>query len=157
MSVRPRYLPSGWYPDSKKGIERKIEGYLNQLNDLKTGKNCVSGIVPHAGWMCSGKIAAMTFLNLKETKPELILIYGGHMGTGSPAIITENAWETPFGEIEIDTALVKEVQSSVQCEVDYAIDNTIELNLPFIKFFCYKILSFSFYIIKHFITFFNSN
>jgi hypothetical protein len=63
-----------------------------------------------------------------------------HLHSGSPAyIMTEGTWETPFGNLDIETALAKELNEKFTFQIEtadrFTQDNTIELQLPFIKYF----------------------
>jgi AmmeMemoRadiSam system protein B len=53
--------------------------------------------------------------------------------------MTDGAWETPFGEIEIESTLARELAGRFTFTVETARsnvqDNTIEVQLPFIKYF----------------------
>lgn len=63
-----------------------------------------------------------------------------HLHPTSPNyIMTEGAWETPFGEIAIETELARNLAEKFPFRIEtarhHAKDNTIELQLPFIKYF----------------------
>jgi AmmeMemoRadiSam system protein B len=63
-----------------------------------------------------------------------------HLHPNSPAyIMKEGAWETPFGELEIEadfaSALAIQFPFQVETADNYLQDNTIEVQLPFIKYF----------------------
>ena len=53
--------------------------------------------------------------------------------------MTEGAWKTPFGDIEIDSELsgrlAKKFSFNIETATHFTPDNTIELQLPFIKYF----------------------
>jgi AmmeMemoRadiSam system protein B len=104
----------------------------------KTG---VGGIVPHAGWFFSGKIACNVMKCLANQKePETVVIFGRHLHPGSGNyIMKEGFWKTPLGELEIEREMGErlsgEFSFSIETESCYEQDNTIELQLPFIKFF----------------------
>jgi AmmeMemoRadiSam system protein B len=55
----------------------------------------------------------------------------------------QGSWDTPLGELEIDsdlaTGLTSEFQFTVETASRYEPDNTIELQLPFLKYFFPKI------------------
>lgn len=139
MTVRKRIL-HGWYPWSKEECKKVIEKFIQESKeDTKTyvGGEC-GGIVPHAGWFFSGKLAAKVFYLLSlEKKPDLVVIYGGHLALDLPKIITEDKWDTPLGEIEIDKKLVTKLleEGLWDKEILNSLDNTIEVNLPFVKYF----------------------
>jgi len=99
------------------------------------------GIVPHAGWIFSGKIACNVIQCLKgEREPETVVIFGRHLHPGSENfIMNQGRWATPLGDLEIDSELgellLQEFDFTVETSRRYEPDNTIELQLPFIKYF----------------------
>ena len=117
--------------------------YTKLLRHTETISNrpLTGGIVPHAGWYFSGSIACNVIHCLtKEKSPDVFVIFGMHLHSGSPAyIMAEGAWETPFGNLEIETALASELNETFTFQIEtadrFTQDNTIELQLPFIKYF----------------------
>jgi hypothetical protein len=97
------------------------------------------GIVPHAGWYFSGKLAARVFHLLKSKgKADLIVLYGGHLGPEDPPrMVMESSWETPFGDMEIDTEFVRSLMKRIEVKTEGpdSGDNTVEIQLPMIKYF----------------------
>jgi AmmeMemoRadiSam system protein B len=140
MNRRRRILPRGWYPVDKKECQREIESYLEGWtpSQLPPSKG-LGGIVPHAGWYFSGKLAARVFHSLKLiSKAEVVVLYGGHLSTEDfPRIVTEEVCETPFGDIEIDAAFVKNLMKKIDLrkESPSSGDNTIEIQLALVKYF----------------------
>lgn len=140
MAKRKRMLPRGWYPfvgdDCKRDIESYIEGWRPKGLSSFMGNG---GIVPHAGWYFSGKLAARVFYTLSlKRKPDVIVLYGGHLGSNEiPRIVTEETWETPLGEIEIDTDFTKRLIDEIEMkrEGSTSVDNTIEVQLAMAKYF----------------------
>ncbi len=140
MNRRNRSLPRGWYPWDGKDCEKEIKSFLEGWAipaDLSI--KGVGGIIPHAGWFFSGKLAAKVFCSLKsEKKVELVVLYGGHLSTEDlPRIVTEDFWETPFGNIEIHTDFVKTLMKKIETkrESSSSGDNTIEIQLAMVKHF----------------------
>src|SRR4030042_1630641 len=140
MDRRKRALPRGWYPADKKECQREIESYLEGWSpspfQLTKG---LGGIVPHAGWYFSGKLAARVFHALKlKSKVEVVVLYGGHLSAEDlPRIVTEEACETPLGDIEIHTGFVKNLMKSLEMKKESPTsgDNTIEVQLAMVKYF----------------------
>jgi hypothetical protein len=142
MKVRKSVFSGSWYPGNAAGCEKEIQGFLKEYSTKAIAqRHLTGGIVPHAGWYFSGSIACNVIHCLKDEKPpDVFVIFGMHLHPGSPSyIMTGGAWETPFGDIEIETSLAGELveQFSFQIETAeyYTQDNTIELQLPFIKYF----------------------
>jgi hypothetical protein len=140
MSRRTRALPRGWYPADKKECQREIESYLEGWTPSQSpSSKGLGGIVPHAGWYFSGKLAARVLHSLKlKSKAEVVVLYGGHLSTEDfPRIVTEEACETPFGDIEIDAGFVKNLMKKMDLkkESPSSGDNTIEIQLALVKYF----------------------
>lgn len=140
MSRRKRALPRGWYPVDKKECQREIESYLEgwSPSQLQLVKGW-GGIVPHAGWYFSGRLAARVFHSLKlKSKPEVVVLYGGHLSTEDlPRVVTEEACETPLGDIGIHEVFVKRLTEKMDLKKESPTsgDNTIEIQLAMVKYF----------------------
>ena len=138
MSYRPRNLPRGWYPMNPKECRLEIESYLEGWYPSVLPKTARGGIVPHAGWYFSGRLAARVLYLLKSNvAAELIVLYGGHLGPNdSPRIVMEKSWETPLGEIEMDSEFAKELMKRIEmrAESPSSGDNTMEIQVPMIKY-----------------------
>ncbi len=140
--LRRAVFAGSWYPSSAAECEREIEGFLaeGQKMDLPAARR-VGGIVPHAGWFFSGSIACNVISCLKsDDPPDVFVVCGMHLHADDSCIMmAEGAWETPFGEIYVDEQLAGELteQFSFTLESPHSFtqDNTIELQLPFIKYF----------------------
>jgi MEMO1 family protein len=142
MKVRKSVFSGSWYPGDAAGCEREIKGFLKEYSTkIIAQRDLTGGIVPHAGWYFSGSIACNVIHCLKdEEPPDAFVIFGMHLHTRSPSyIMTDGSWETPFGEIEIEKllagALVEQFTFQIETAENYTQDNTIELQLPFIKYF----------------------
>ncbi|MBW2590793.1 MAG: AmmeMemoRadiSam system protein B [Deltaproteobacteria bacterium] len=142
MKVRKSVFSGSWYPGDVAGCEKEIKSFLKEYPTKTVAKSALTGgIVPHAGWYFSGSIACNVIHCLKDEKPpDTFVIFGMHLHTSSPSyIMTDGSWETPFGEIEIDKllagALVEQFAFQIETAENYTQDNTIELQLPFIKYF----------------------
>jgi AmmeMemoRadiSam system protein B len=99
----------------------------------------LGGVVPHAGWYFSGKLATRVFFSLKlKNKAEVVVLYGGHLSTKDlPHIVTEEACETPFGDIEVHSHFVKNLMKNMDMKKESPTsgDNTIEIQLAMVKYF----------------------
>jgi len=141
MNVRRASFAGSWYPDIPEACEREIRQFLDQKTLEIKGGPWVGGIVPHAGWYFSGAIACHVIHTFKAgPAPDLFILFGMHLHPASANyIMTEGAWETPFGELAIETDIAKKLVERFSFHIETARnhtqDNTIELQLPFIKYF----------------------
>jgi len=137
MRVRERLLPAGWYPGSASGCRAEIEPYVAGVAPLPPGAKVYGGIVPHAGWYFSGKAAARVFyLTAKVTQPQVVVVFGGHLGGNSPPLlVTDEAWETPLGNLTLATEFYEPLRKRLTLAEEDPGDNTIEVQLPLVKYF----------------------
>jgi predicted class III extradiol MEMO1 family dioxygenase len=141
-NVRKAMFAGSWYPASAAECEKDINRFLEEGQNIQSPeRRLVGGIVPHAGWYFSGSIACNVISRLKgKDTPDVIVVFGMHLHPDSPCyLMAEGAWETPFGEIPVEdrlaAALVKKHSFSLETPDRFNRDNTVELQLPFIKYF----------------------
>jgi hypothetical protein len=97
-----------------------------------------AAIVPHAGLVYSGPIAARAFYELAgERSPASVLILGvDHHGGGRPFAVSDRDWETPLGPVAVDHDLV-DALARPPVEVDeraHRLEHSIEVELPFLQY-----------------------
>lgn len=106
-------------------------------------------MAPHAGYSYSGPIASFSYFELIENgmtngfPDTFIILCPNHTGIGTPlSIMTDGIWETPLGNVEVDTELAMElVKSSDILAIDdsaHKNEHSIEVHLPFIQYFAEK-------------------
>lgn len=96
-------------------------------------------IVPHAGYIYSGAIAAHSYNCLAENgfADTFIILGPNHTGMGSAvSVMTEGAWLTPLGVIPINENLSKQILTKPISKDDNAhmYEHSIEVQLPFLQF-----------------------
>jgi AmmeMemoRadiSam system protein B len=142
MKTRQALFAGSWYPARAAACEKEIRQFLAEMDaPPEEGRAWAGGIVPHAGWYFSGSIACNVIQALgagKET--DLVFIFGMHLHERSPGtIMTKGAWETPFGDIPVDEEIAGDLAERFDLRIetpdDFTQDNTIELQLPFVKYF----------------------
>ena len=140
--VRQPVFAGSWYPAKASDCESEIRDFLEEGQSLTPpDRNLLAGIVPHAGWYFSGSIACNVIHCLKgETPPDAVVIFGMHLHPDSACyMMAEGAWGTPLGEILVEERLAAELNRTfaftIETPQNFNQDNTIELQLPFIKYF----------------------
>lgn len=142
MGTRKAVFSGSWYPDSAAECERQIHRFMAEDSfGPASEKEYQGGIVPHAGWFFSGAIACNVIRRLRMAPPpDVILIFGMHLHPASGCyIMAEGAWETPFGSLAVDASVAGKLIDRFPFQIETARrhqqDNTIELQLPFIRYF----------------------
>ncbi|OED29745.1 MEMO1 family protein [Methanosphaera sp. WGK6] len=107
--------------------------------------NITAGIMPHAGYVFSGKTASYTAQKIAEDGiPETIIIIGpNHTGYGSNVDLSDSLlWKTPLGNVEVDTEfieeLVKEDHNANINELAHIKEHSIEVEIPFLQYIANK-------------------
>ncbi len=122
------------------GSPSRLGEMIAQLVDEKAVKEDVIGLLsPHAGYVYSGAVAGAVISRVKF-KDTFIIMGPNHTGLGSPlSIMTSGTWETPLGEVKIDSELGKRIlatSSHLQDdEMAHQYEHSIEVQLPFLQYF----------------------
>ena len=94
-------------------------------------------VVPHAGWMYSGKVAGAVYGRV--ALPKLVVLLGpNHTGLGPwGSIMTRGRWAIPGGDLEIAADLAEAILSRCaelkEDESAHAREHALEVQLPFLR------------------------
>lgn len=133
MNIRKMYYNNSWYPGDKENIHTQFAEW--QKSGKMKYNDATAAVVPHAGWYYSGQLAFDTISGLKRTFNDII-VCGGHLGKNNGFMIPEaDAWETPLGNISINNDILQKIKNNFSFYDDNMKDNTIEIQLPIIKYF----------------------
>ena len=132
MKLRKRVLPPGWYPSTKEEILSQFQSWNYEY---KVEEKSIAAVVPHAGWYFSGKLAYAGIKSLTKDC-DTVLVIGGHLPAGAGVVgYPDGGVATPLGNMEIDSELFLEVEKNFPIREGTAADNTIEIQLPIVKYF----------------------
>ena len=133
--VRKPAVAGRFYPGTASALRADIE----RMVDPGIPREKAIGLIsPHAGYPFSGPVAGATFSKI-EFAATFVILGPNHTGTGAPfSIMTDGAWETPLGEVEIDSELGKRILlESEYLEEDpgaHGYEHSIEVQLPFLQY-----------------------
>ena len=136
LKLRKPAVAGQFYPASANSLRDTIAGLVNKE---ATKIDALACMLPHAGYMYSGRVAALTVsrINLKQ---KIILLGPNHTGLGAAfSIMTEGAWQTPLGEVKIDSSLAGKIKArSKYLKEDsgaHAYEHSLEVQLPILQYF----------------------
>jgi AmmeMemoRadiSam system protein B len=134
--VRHPAVAGRFYPCDEKSLRQEVHAYLNQTPGQIPAR-ALGCIVPHAGYMYSGHVAGAVFAALQIPQVCLVMC-PNHTGVGRPlAIVSEGAWETPLGDVPIDStfAVALKQRCSLLHEDSSAhrTEHAAEVELPFLQ------------------------
>ena len=135
--VRKPAVAGSFYPSSAKEILSMTQGWL-QPADAKVAPQAI--IVPHAGYVFSGEVAASAFNRIPKGHPykRIFLLGPSHrVGFSGASVDTLYSYaETPLGRVSIDTDTGKELlkSASFTCRNDaHDREHCLEVQLPFLQ------------------------
>lgn len=146
--MRHPVVAGRFYSSKEKVLREEIEECFRheigpgKVPALAQGRGSIVGaVVPHAGYMFSGPVAAHVFGAIAEEGfPETFVIIGpNHHGIGSGVAMTSEDFATPLGTCEVDKELVKKLKGWVDEDPSAHLhEHSIEVQIPFIQFFSRK-------------------
>ena len=125
-----------FYPDNPEKLDELLENFFIQtVKDYDTDTRAI--IVPHAGYMYSGKTAAAAFQYLNRNVKNIFVIAPAHrFDCNCIALSTYDYFETPIGKIKLNKDLINEISQYEATEfIDdaFAREHSIEVQIPFIQ------------------------
>lgn len=130
-----------WYPRGRSELESLI-AELNEESRRRTGPwitpQPLAFIVPHAGLIYSGSVAAAAYRHISAAKPERIFLLGFSHRPGPQGILAPDVSviETPVGPSLVDRDLMDALVRSGpfrQVDEDWVCDHSVEIQLPLLR------------------------
>ena len=138
--IRPPAVAGMFYPENPDTLKDMIEQDLAQANPASVASIPKVLIVPHAGYIYSGPIAASAFALLEPYRQLIkraVIIGPSHrVGFNGVAISSADAFDTPLGTIPIDKgaqAKLSEITGVYINDEAHAAEHILEVQLPFLQ------------------------
>ena len=147
MSIRRPAVSGSFYPADRNELEDLVRAsYLHPLGPGRlppappASRSVVAVVVPHAGYVYSGPVAAHSYLQVSSmSRPELVVIVApNHYGVGSGVSSYRGGeWETPLGRMKVDGAAAEELAGATGIldfdPVSHQLEHSLEVQLPFLQ------------------------
>jgi len=137
-SVRPPAVAGMFYPANPTELHEQINEYLQAATP--TGLTPHALVVPHAGYIYSGPIAASAFVNLRPLRERItrVVLFGpshrvGFRGLATPAT---SIFATPLGNIPLDVDTLDKLcalPQVQQLDAAHIQEHSLEVQLPFLQ------------------------
>lgn len=134
--IRRPAVAGTFYPADPEALDAEITRLLAGRQPPREPA-AIAVMVPHAGYVYSGGIAARTYLATRL--PERVVILGpNHTGMGEPiAVMAEGSWRTPLGDAAIDAGLAAAIlERCGAASIDEAAhrrEHSLEVQVPFLQ------------------------
>lgn len=136
--VRPPAVAGQWYPSDRDELLNAVKGYLSKVTVKPSKKAPIALIVPHAGYVFSGQVAAYAYKMLEGHVYDVVVILGPshYYPVQGAALPTARRFQTPLSEVEVDTALgerlLKICPLVYRNSLAHEREHDIECQLPFL-------------------------
>jgi len=136
IKIRKPAVAGQFYPSAARDLNAMISSFADKSAQKS---DCFGCILPHAGYIYSGKIAACTISGVK-IKDTVVLLGPNHTGQGATfSIMPKGVWQTPLGNVEIDSRLAGLfLGKSRYLEADnlaHLDEHSLEVELPILQYF----------------------
>lgn len=129
-----------FYPADSARLTSVIESFMADAKPANDGHQ-VAIIVPHAGYIFSGQIAADGYNQVRHNRYDLIVLLGtNHSAAGFTGISVypKGAFATPLGAAAVDDSAAEElIREDPEVTTDVAVhqkEHSIEVQVPFVKY-----------------------
>ncbi|MEA2037688.1 MAG: AmmeMemoRadiSam system protein B [Nanoarchaeota archaeon] len=135
--VRQAVFAGSWYPGDKETLTKTVNEYLANAKQEEINGEIKALIVPHAGYVYSGQVAAQGFNQLENDYKKVFIIGTNHAqgaNVNGISIPDVTHYKTPLGEVKV-SKIAKEL-SEEELFVNVPLSHTthiIEIELPFLQ------------------------
>ena len=129
-----------FYPDRPDELKRMLRELFSRAVGRKNLPNVVAIIVPHAGYIYSGEVAASGFNQIDpNNRYDNVFVLGPshHVGFEGAAVYCSGNFITPLGTVEVNrelgVELMKRNMMFTQRTDAHAYEHSVEVEIPFLQ------------------------
>src|SRR5512137_1170978 len=130
--MRSPAVAGQFYPKSPQELKRQLDEFLGGAPSQELP--ILGAVVPHAGYIYSGSVAADVYARLPK-KETYVILGPNHHGLGAPISLSRDSWKTPLGLVEPDQEMAQALVGTIidQEELAHLHEHSIEVQLPFLQ------------------------
>ncbi len=136
-SVRaPICADDRWYPHDAAQLRFQLDEFFANTPTPAPPGELVALIAPHAGYRFSGQTAAYAYSQIQGAEYARVVVLGpSHFADyGAQAVNRADLFETPLGDVPVDTQLVGELAARVRLQfVASDHEHSLEVQVPFLQ------------------------
>ena len=131
-----------FYPLDPEELRTTIQGCFSHrlgpgyVPEPGSARRIKAAVVPHAGYMASGPVAAHAFSEiLKDGLPEAYIIIGpDHHGVPFDAVMCSDPYITPLGECKVHTEIAGRLAAVMPDSSNaHRLEHSVEVQVPFLQ------------------------
>ena len=140
-TVRRAAVAGAFYPGDPRQLAAEVEDLLGGVEQLEPRFGYPKAlVVPHAGYIYSGPVAAAAFDQLAAARgivKRVVLLGPVHrVPVRGLALPGADVFETPLGRIPVDARaaeMIADLSQVVRSEAAHAMEHSLEVQLPFLQ------------------------
>lgn len=141
LAVHATPYSGSWYPGEADELDRLLE-QLWRESESRTGSSFLPGgrafVVPHAGLVYSGRVAAAVYRHLEQQQPRTVIVAGfAHRGAPEGILLPEiGSYQTPLGRVAVDTETAQRLAARAPFRFapeSRLCDHSVEIQLPLLQ------------------------
>lgn len=121
-------VAQGFYPFDRASLEELL---AELYKEKSIPRQSVGAIVPHAGYIFSGSVAAKVYSTIEQLKSPVVILGPNHTGMGSRFAVSFDDWKTPLGIVENYKSKSLEKYAD---ESAHRYEHSLEVQLPLLQF-----------------------
>ncbi|MBN1587378.1 MAG: AmmeMemoRadiSam system protein B [Candidatus Omnitrophica bacterium] len=129
-----------FYPADPKELTQMIEGLLEDVSPPLTPSEAIRAVVvPHAGYVYSGAVAAHSFTPFRGQSIDTVVLIGPshRIPVNGAAVYPSGAFRTPLGDVPVDAAFsarLTELSGWIRADkIPHGPEHSLEVQLPFLQ------------------------
>lgn len=135
--IRRPAVAGQFYPADSESLRKDIEAMTEGQRPTELPRG-IAIMVPHAGYVYSGRVAAVTYASVGLAR-RVVLLGPNHTGAGEAiAVMDRGAWQSPLGEASIDPDLASAILARCSAaRIDDAAhrrEHSLEVQVPFLQY-----------------------
>ena len=139
QNIRPAAVAGMFYPAEPGQLARDVQHYLEDARPFDLVPKAL--IVPHAGYIYSGAIAASAYATLQHNRLDrirrVVLLGPTHrVAVRGLALPGADAFDSPLGRVPLDVAGARAIAHLPQVGISaqaHALEHSLEVQLPFLQ------------------------
>ncbi|KEQ19080.1 AmmeMemoRadiSam system protein B [Endozoicomonas numazuensis] len=138
MNIRQPAVSGAFYPDQQELLQTVVTNLMSEATERELSPKVL--IVPHAGYIYSGAIAASGYKQLEPFRRQIrrvVLLGPSHqLAFEGIALPDCEAYSTPIGDIPLDIDAIKSLErfSQIQTlDAAHAREHSLEVQCPFLQ------------------------
>lgn len=141
LQNRKTYAAGRFYTDKPVELKIQLQQLFSNAVQRKTEKTPLAIVVPHAGYVFSGEVAASAYnqIDPDQKLERIFIIASSHVMTFQGAsVYCSGNYQTPLGTVKVDLDLAKKLVAENKILKDYPDphlnEHSIEVQLPFLQY-----------------------